>query len=117
MLLLALLLSAAISTAVGQQAAGSCPVSLVYAADLGRGGANSNNPTFAGRVNITNTASQVLPCLDITVVECCRRCSAACCSATSLEVPIVPDAHAPLPAPTAKGSMHVSKDSSAASMP
>jgi hypothetical protein len=60
-LLLATLLSAGVlSTALAQQAAGSsCPVSLTYAADLGRGGANSKTPTFAGRVNITNTASQV----------------------------------------------------------
>jgi hypothetical protein len=60
-LLLATLLSAGVlNTALAQQAAGSsCPVSLTYAADLGRGGANSKTPTFAGRVNITNTASQV----------------------------------------------------------
>ena len=60
-LLLAALLSAgALNTALGQQAAASsCPVSLVYAADLGRGGLASKTPTFAGRVNITNTASQV----------------------------------------------------------
>lgn len=58
-LLLAALLSAGVlNTALAQQAAGSsCPVSLTYAADLGRGGANTS--TFAGRVNITNTASQV----------------------------------------------------------
>ncbi len=59
-LLIAALLGAGLSRAFGQQAAGSsCPVSLVYAADLGPGGAHSKNPTFAGRVNITNTASQV----------------------------------------------------------
>lgn len=65
-LLLTLLLSAGLlSTAMAQQTASSCPVSLVYAADLGRGGANSESPTFAGRVNITNMASQVLPCLQL----------------------------------------------------
>lgn len=60
LLLVTLLSAGALSTALGQQAAGSsCPVSLVYAADLGRGGDSSKTPTFAGRVNITNTASQV----------------------------------------------------------